>query len=160
MGNEPRKAIPESTITAVLAKSKRRCCLCFHLRDDPSEKTGQIAHLDQDRTNAAEDNLAFLCQEHHDRFDSTTSQTKGLTVGEVKLAREKLIAFNQAKEAAAHQAAMPQSATAPQQPGLKLPDWYDDLARRQHEQSLEYNRQQDELAIESQRAFMRRVYGS
>ena len=43
-----------------------------------------IARLDHDPSNNDEDNLAFLCFDHHDQFDSTTSQAKGLTVDEVK----------------------------------------------------------------------------
>lgn len=53
-------------------------------------KAGQIAHLDHDSSNNAEDNLAFLCFEHHDDFDSRTSQRKGLTLGEVRQFREEL----------------------------------------------------------------------
>lgn len=53
-------------------------------------KKGQIAHLDRDRTNNAEDNLAFLCLDHHDEYDSKTSQSKGLTEQEVKVYREQL----------------------------------------------------------------------
>jgi hypothetical protein len=49
----------------VLTSCARRCCLCFHLKRDFSEKEGQIAHLDRDKTNGAEDNLAFLCLPHH-----------------------------------------------------------------------------------------------
>jgi hypothetical protein len=53
-------------------------------------KVGQIAHLDRDRSNSAEENLAFLCFEHHDEYDSRTSQRKGLTAGEVKAFRDEL----------------------------------------------------------------------
>jgi hypothetical protein len=53
-------------------------------------KTGQIAHLDRDRSNSTADNLAFLCLVHHDHYDSRTSQSKNLTVGEVKAYRTEL----------------------------------------------------------------------
>jgi hypothetical protein len=43
-----------------------------------SEKLGQIAHLDKDPSNAAEDNLAFMCLTHHALYDSKTSQHKKL----------------------------------------------------------------------------------
>jgi hypothetical protein len=54
------------------------------------EKHGQIAHLDQDPANSAEDNLAFLCIEHHSLYDSKTSQHKNYTNQEVKKARTAL----------------------------------------------------------------------
>jgi hypothetical protein len=53
-------------------------------------KPGQIAHLDHDNTNDDLDNLAFLCFSHHDQYDSTTSQSKGLREGEVKGFRKEL----------------------------------------------------------------------
>ena len=74
----------------VLTNCSRRCCLCFHLKRDFSEKEGHIAHLDHDKTNGAEDNLAFLCLPHHSLYDSRTSQHKNYTMLEVKTAREKL----------------------------------------------------------------------
>src|ERR1044072_2588604 len=85
-----RKAVPANTQTAVLVRSRRRCCICFGLNRDTSLKVGQIAHLDHNNTNNAEDNLAFLCFDHHDEYDSKTSQRKGLTEGEVKTFREEL----------------------------------------------------------------------
>lgn len=85
-----RKKISDSTQTDVLVQSRRRCCLCFGLDRDEGIKKGQIAHLDGDRTNNSNENLAFLCLEHHDEFDSTTSQSKGLLVSEVKKYREEL----------------------------------------------------------------------
>jgi hypothetical protein len=86
----PRKRILPEIETAVLAKSARRCALCFHLNGDLTEKHGQIAHLDDDRTNATEDNLAFMCLTHHSLYDSTTSQHKNYTILEAKAARARL----------------------------------------------------------------------
>ncbi len=85
-----RKKIPTRIETAVLAKSKRRCCLCFYLDEDTKEKPGQIAHLDHNRSNHAEDNLVWLCLKHHDHFDSKTSQAKGYTIDEVKHYRNRM----------------------------------------------------------------------
>jgi hypothetical protein len=56
-----------------------------------SEKAGQLAHLDGNPANNAPDNIAFLCLQDHDRLDTRTSQSKGLTVGEVKRFREELL---------------------------------------------------------------------
>jgi hypothetical protein len=84
---DPRRRTPSEIELSVLELSRRRCALCFHLNEDLREKHGQIAHLDDDRTNYAEDNLAFLCMEHHSLYDSTTSQHKNYTIHEVKKAR-------------------------------------------------------------------------
>jgi hypothetical protein len=51
----PHKKQPRNNETAVLLKSTRRCALCFHLSGDSTEKVGQVAHLDGDRTNGVED---------------------------------------------------------------------------------------------------------
>jgi hypothetical protein len=85
-----RKQVPANVETAVLLKSARRCALCFHLSRDLSEKIGQIAHLDKDPSNSADDNLAFMCLHHHSLFDSSTSQHKNYTLPEVKSARASL----------------------------------------------------------------------
>jgi hypothetical protein len=85
-----RPPIPTEIATSILTKSARRCALCFGLREDLGEKKGQIAHLDHDALNMEEDNLIYLCLEHHDQYDSRTSQSKGLTEGEVKTYRERL----------------------------------------------------------------------
>src|SRR5215472_1764734 len=87
-----RKPIPEEVQDRVLLLSRRRCCICFGLHGDLNLKQGQIAHLDHDNTNDDLDNLAFLCFSHHDQYDSTTSQSKGLREGEVKKFREELYA--------------------------------------------------------------------
>jgi hypothetical protein len=55
-----------------------------------SRKKGQVAHLDRNPGNNTFDNLAFLCLDHHDEYDSTTSQTKGLQLKEVKVYRQGL----------------------------------------------------------------------
>ena len=88
--NPARKKLPTATETAVLIKSARRCPICFHLHGDLTPKLGQIAHLDGDRTNSAEDNLAWLCMPHHSEYDSTTSQHKNYTIAEIKEMRRGL----------------------------------------------------------------------
>lgn len=85
-----RRPIPQTTQDEVLVASRRRCCICFALQSDDSEKPGQIAHLDKDNSNNSIDNLARLCLEHHDQYDSQTSQSKGMTIGEVKEYRAQL----------------------------------------------------------------------
>jgi len=60
------------------------------LKRDLAEKRGQIAHLDHNRENNRPDNLAYFCLDHHDQYDSRTSQSKGLTEGEAKHYRQEL----------------------------------------------------------------------
>lgn len=86
-----RRKISPETQARILAESRRRCAICFGLERDLSRKKGQIAHLDQDPNNNAPDNLAFLCTDHHDEYDSTTRQSKGLTKLEVQRYRQKLL---------------------------------------------------------------------
>jgi hypothetical protein len=85
-----RKAIPKAIQVSILFKSRRRCCLCFGLRGEDVVKKGQLAHLDGDNENFAEDNLAFLCLEHHDEYDSTPGLSKGLREQEVRRWRDEL----------------------------------------------------------------------
>ena len=79
-----RVAVPGDTQDQVILHSRRRCCVCFGLHGDVDVKVGQIAHLDRDNKNNALDNLAFLCLDHHDQYDSKTSQSKGLRENEIK----------------------------------------------------------------------------
>lgn len=98
-----RKPVPAAIEAGVLLNCARRCALCLYLRGDLGEKHGQIAHLDRDPANFSEDNLAFLCLEHHSVMDSTTSQHKNYTLTEVKAARALLceaIAMNRHVSAA------------------------------------------------------------
>ena len=85
-----RTKVPKTTETKVLLQSRRRCCLCVALRDDSAVKKGQIAHLDKDPNNNDIFNLVYLCFEHHDEYDGTTSQSKGLTELEVRTYRDQL----------------------------------------------------------------------
>jgi SpoVK/Ycf46/Vps4 family AAA+-type ATPase len=87
-----RRRVSSEVETSVLLRSARRCCLCFHLQQDLSEKLGQLAHLDHDPSHSTEENLAYLCMDHHSLYDSRTSQHKNHTIGEVKAARERLYA--------------------------------------------------------------------
>jgi hypothetical protein len=85
-----RKAISDEVQNSVLLKSRRRCCLCFWLEGIDNVVKGQIAHLDQNPENADEQNLVFLCYDHHDEYDSRTSTSKGLREGEVRKWRDEL----------------------------------------------------------------------
>jgi len=85
-----RSSIPKVAETEVLVRSRRRCCLCFFIDADISVKKIQIAHLDKNPYNNKLHNLVALCLDHHDEFDSISSQSKGITINEVKHYRDKL----------------------------------------------------------------------
>jgi hypothetical protein len=75
---------------AVLVLSRRRCAFCFGLNSDLTEKSGQIAHINHKPSDSRQENLAYLCLDHHDKYDSTSSQSKGLTERELRHYRDKL----------------------------------------------------------------------
>lgn len=85
-----RKPIPDAVQNAILLKSRRRCCLCFWLEGKDEVLKGQIAHLDHNNENSAEDNLCFLCFNHHDEYDGSTRLAKGLKESEVRHWRDAL----------------------------------------------------------------------
>ncbi len=85
-----RPKVPKKIETEVLVRCKRRCPLCFGIDGNVQEVRGQIAHLDRDRENNASKNLSYMCQKHHDDYDSPRSQTKGYTEAEIRLYQEEL----------------------------------------------------------------------
>lgn len=85
-----RKAISDAVQTRILLRSRRRCCLCFWLDGEDEVKKGQLAHLDGNHENPDEDNLVFLCLEHHDEYDTIARVSKGLREREVRQWRDEL----------------------------------------------------------------------
>jgi len=127
-----RKPIPDEVQADVLTRSRRRCCICFGLRQDLTEMRGQIAHLDRDPANNEPDNLAFLCLDHHDRYDGRTSQIKGLMLPEVKLYR---MALYEAIEQGQHALMVsPQAVNSKQR---KIREWKDKLVSVHRYQAVE-----------------------
>jgi hypothetical protein len=88
--SDGRRSLTRDDEAKVLVKCRRRCCVCFGLDGDASEKKGQLAHLDQNRSNNTMDNFVYLCFHHHDTYDSKTSQSKNLTEHEVRSYQAKL----------------------------------------------------------------------
>ena len=88
-----RPALPMKVRTEVAVRSKRICCLCFGLNEDPERKKGQFAHLDHNPRNNKVDNIAFLCFDHHDEYDSSTSQAASVSDSEVRHYRDELYKF-------------------------------------------------------------------
>jgi len=79
-----RKHINSQVQAEILLNSRRRCCLCFGLERDFNLKKGQIAHIDKNNSNPKIENLVFLCFNHHDEYDSQTSQSKGISYKELE----------------------------------------------------------------------------
>lgn len=127
-----RQPIPKNVETEVLTKCRRRCCLCFSLSGDLSEKPGQIAHLDDDPSNNVPDNLVYLCLVHHDRYDGRTSQSKGLTIQEVKAYRKSL--WEAIEQKLHHEAAAPSQSNPKQREILK---WKNKLVSVHRYQTVE-----------------------
>jgi len=78
-----RMPVPDSVAESILVRS-RRCCLCYFLENDHTEKEGQLAHIDRDPSNSSEANLAYLCLHHHNLYDTQYSLTKWLTTAELR----------------------------------------------------------------------------
>jgi hypothetical protein len=88
-----RKSLPQEIEAAVLLRSRRRCALCFGLKEDREQKAGQIAHIDQDSSNNTPDNLVFLCLEHHDAYDSRTISRRDTLRRSYNITARRSIAF-------------------------------------------------------------------
>jgi formate-dependent nitrite reductase cytochrome c552 subunit len=67
--------------------------MCFGLNRDLTVKRGQLAHLDHDRTNPNEENVAFLCQDCHAQYDTTSNRVVGFKASEVRRYRDELHAY-------------------------------------------------------------------
>jgi hypothetical protein len=79
-----RTSFPEAVQTEVLTKCRRRCVLCYVLDGDARWKDGQIAHIDRNPANAALENAAYLCLNHHNEYDGTRKQSKRFQPDELK----------------------------------------------------------------------------
>lgn len=90
-----RPKLPRDLETQLLVASRRRCALCFGLHRTDAPTKGQIAHLDRNASNNSMENLVWLCLDHHDTYDSRTSQSKGFTLDEVRTYRDQLYERNQ-----------------------------------------------------------------
>jgi hypothetical protein len=89
-GMTVRKRPTSSIETAVLVASHRKCCLCYYWDEIKGRCKGQIAHINGKAHDSRFDNLVFLCIDHHDEYDSRTSQSKGITSGELRVFRNRL----------------------------------------------------------------------
>jgi len=88
-----RTPVPPEIQSKVLFRARRRCALCFAYEFVTATRRGQIAHIDHDPNNNDPKNLVFLCLDHHDEYDSKTSQSKGMRPEELISARDELDEF-------------------------------------------------------------------
>ncbi len=80
-----RASIPASVEIAVLVKCRRICAFCYGLEQNRGwQQDGQIAHINRDPSDAAPDNLAYLCLAHHVRYDNRSPQVKSLQPDELR----------------------------------------------------------------------------
>lgn len=107
-----RAPIPREVESRLLTESLRRCCLCVFLSGDLSQKRVQIAHISGNRSDSRYENLVVLCLDHHDQYDSSTSQSKGLTADEVRNFKARLVDLIQRWDNAPHQIAVPHALVA------------------------------------------------
>ncbi len=98
MTTQQRKKIEPQVETQILVECRRRCCLCVFLDGNTNAKNGQIAHIDSNRANNKKQNLVWLCLEHHNQYDSRTSQSKNITASEIKHYRDNLIGVVQKQD--------------------------------------------------------------
>jgi hypothetical protein len=85
-----RVPISSAVKDEVVRRCGRRCCMCYVLNGVTDEVPGQFAHLDRDNANALPDNIAYLCQDCHRKYDQKSNRTSGYTPEEVKDYRERL----------------------------------------------------------------------
>ena len=76
--------------TTVLVASRRKCCLCYYWDDIRGRRKGQIAHVNRKSHDSRLGNLVFLCIDHHDEYDSRTSQSKSIKPAELRELRDRL----------------------------------------------------------------------
>jgi hypothetical protein len=83
-----RRAVASRAEAELLIASRHRCCLCVRLDNDYGRKKLQFAHIDRNRANSQLEDLAPVCQPHHDDYDSISRQTKAMKPRELRAYRD------------------------------------------------------------------------
>jgi hypothetical protein len=86
----PKRRRSVDSEQAVLRTSARWCALCFCLNGDSEAKKGQLAHIDRRRSNTDSDNLAYLCLDHHDQYDTRSHASRGFSPRELRRCKHEL----------------------------------------------------------------------
>ncbi|ECZ6324423.1 hypothetical protein C5G84_02150 [Salmonella enterica] len=89
-----RKEIPDNVQANIMEKSAARCAICYGTRmntDAVYPVPGfQLAHIDRNAANSAENNLALLCIPCHSMYDSTFRQAKNYRPENIRRWRDQL----------------------------------------------------------------------
>lgn len=88
-----RTPIPKKIAAEILYECRRRCAICFGLNGDTTPKKGQVAHINKNASKSKKSDLVHLCFSHHDEYDSTTRQSRGITQHEVRVFKTDLLSF-------------------------------------------------------------------
>src|SRR5713101_7351889 len=80
-----RVKVPEDIQVEVARRCKRRCCMCFGLHRKLDVVDGQLAHLGRDPSKVSVDDLAYLCQPCHTKYDTSNNRTLSYIAGEIRL---------------------------------------------------------------------------
>ncbi len=92
--SETRVSVPEKLQAQLKFNCRNRCAICAIMNGDFNEKHGQIAHIDHNHSNSFDyNNLVWLCLEHHDQYDSKTSQSKNYRPDEIRMYKNQLEAY-------------------------------------------------------------------
>jgi len=67
--------------------------MCYALDRDNRQKNGQIAHINRKSSISTIENLAYLCLDHHNAYDSRMKQTKNYTPNELSSYKAELEAY-------------------------------------------------------------------
>jgi hypothetical protein len=89
-GTKTRVKVPQEIEAEIVRRCKRRCCMCFGLYGKDEVVDGQLAHLGRDPSVFSVDELAYLCQPCHTKYDTTNNRTLGYKPDEVRHYRELL----------------------------------------------------------------------
>ena len=116
-----RKPWPKDVEEKILIESRRVCAFCHYFENDNRVKMrGQIAHADRDPSNVEQENGAYLCKEHHDEYDSKSTQSKRLTPAELKEARDDLHVFFESGGLPSSPGKLARHPKRPSRPGVSL----------------------------------------
>lgn len=120
-----RKAIPDNVQANIMEKSAARCAICYGTRMNTNAVYPapgfQIAHIDKNAANSAENNLALLCIPCHSMYDSILRQAKNYKPENIRRWRDQLyadVAANRLPLPMTH----PQHVTAVTTVSLSVPD--------------------------------------
>ncbi len=86
-----RRRINDDRVADLQFRTDLRCCLCEYVGDlPPRPQSGQIHHIDDDRSNNAIENLVWLCLPHHEDVGKTGRSSRRIHPRTIVRFREEL----------------------------------------------------------------------